>query len=173
MAGRPPTTVEVPGYQRAAVLVPLLFKLDEPHLLFTKRSFEVATHKGQVSFPGGMIEPDDASLEATALRETYEEVGIPPQEVRVLGALDEMATNTSSFVISPFVGTVPEGVARLTSDREVARILEVPLDFLLRSAGRDSYAWDGAVIWGATARILNGFLRILALHGFGPSGSLG
>ncbi len=171
LAQRQPAAVNKPDYQRAAVLVPLLVKADELHLLLTQRSFEVATHKGQVSFPGGMIEPDDVSLEATALRETYEEVGIPPKEVRLLGRLDEMATTTSGFVISPFVGTIPAGVARLTSDREVARILEVPLAHLLESPESASWTWDGAVIWGATARILNGFLRILALHGFGPSGS--
>ena len=169
LAARTPVHAEAPGIPRAAVLVPLLFKRGEPCVLFTQRSEEVATHKGQVSFPGGVIEADDASPLAAALRETREEVGVAPDSVRLLGQLDDHLTNSRTFVITPFAGVVPNGVARITSDLEVARILEVPLAFLLDGANREpdrrtghwSYNWSEAPIWGATARILTEFLRIL------------
>ena len=169
LAARQARTAEAPGFQRAAVLVPLLFNEGVPHVLFTQRSQQVATHKGQISFPGGVIEDLDDGPAATALRETEEEIGIPAGTVDLLGRLDELATNTSSFLITPFVGTIPSGTATLTSDAEVARILEVPLAALLDPAQREpdprtgswQYLWDDAVIWGATARILSGFLSIL------------
>lgn len=169
LAERTPRQADVPGYRQAAVLVPLLFKLGEPHLLFTQRTQHVATHKGQVSFPGGVIEPQDADAAAAALRETEEEIGVPARQVRILGRLDDHVTNTSGFVIAPFVSVIPADAPRLTSDLEVARILEVPLAFLLEEANREAdeptsrwrYLWPGAPIWGATARILEEFLSIL------------
>jgi 8-oxo-dGTP pyrophosphatase MutT (NUDIX family) len=170
LAARTPRTAEAPGFQRAAVLVPLLFKERAPHVLFTQRSQYVATHKGQISFPGGVIETSDAGAAAAALRETEEEIGIRAEQVEVLGRLDELPTNTSSFVITPFVGTIPAGAASLTSDLEVARIIEVPLAVLLDPSNRETdprtgnwqYLWEDAVIWGATARILSGLLSILS-----------
>lgn len=166
-----PASVEIPGYRAAAVLVPLLLKGAEPYILFTQRSQEVPTHKGHVSFPGGAVETSDPGLAAAALRETHEEIGIAPEQVRILGRLDDGVSNTARFVIAPFVGLVPDGAARLTSDREVARILEIPLAYLLDSGNRRPdartnnwrYPWQDAEIWGATARILNGFLNIMGL----------
>ena len=170
LAARTARNAHVPGFLRAAVLVPLLFKEAAPYVLFTQRSQHVETHKGQISFPGGMIEDTDDGPAAAAVRETEEEIGIPADQIELLGRLDELPTNTSSFVITPFVGTIPDGAASLTSDLEVARILEVPLAVLLDPANRETdprtgnwqYLWEDAVIWGATARILSGFLSILS-----------
>lgn len=169
LSQRTPVQAEAPGVRRAAVLVPLLFKSGEAHLLFTQRSLHVPTHKGHVSFPGGVVEPEDADEARAALRETEEEIGVGPDQVTLLGRLDDLLTNSADFVITPFVGVVPDGLARITSDLEVARILETPLAFLLDPANRESdhrtrnwqYRWQDAIIWGATARILIGFLSIL------------
>jgi 8-oxo-dGTP pyrophosphatase MutT (NUDIX family) len=171
LSKREPLQVEAPGVRRAAVLLPLLFKANEPYVLFTQRSLEVPTHKGHISFPGGVQESDDADAATAALRETEEEIGIPPEQIGLLGRLDDHLTNTSDFLITPFVALVPDGAAHITSDQEVARILEAPLEFLLDPAHREpdartrhwQYRWQDVVIWGATARILNEFLSILGL----------
>jgi 8-oxo-dGTP pyrophosphatase MutT (NUDIX family) len=169
LAARKPAAVPAEGMRRAAVIVPLFFRGGEAFVLFTQRTLDVPTHKGQISFPGGVVEPDDDSLLAAALRETFEEVGIPPKQVQVLGQLDDMPTSSAPFVITPFVGVIPEGAAYVTSDREVARILEVPLEALLDASLREvdarsgtwQYRWQEDLIWGATARMLTGFLGIL------------
>jgi len=169
LAARAPREADATGLRRAAVLLPLLFRDGVAHVLFTQRSEHVPTHKGQISFPGGALEAQDADASAAALRETEEEIGIRPDQVRILGRLDDYATSSSGFVITPFVSVIPAGAAHLTSDREVARVLEVPLAFLLDPANRQSdprtrhgqYPWGDAVIWGATARILNDFIGIL------------
>jgi 8-oxo-dGTP pyrophosphatase MutT (NUDIX family) len=171
LAAGSPRLAEAPGVRRAAVLVPLLFKGAEPYMLFTQRSQEVPTHKGHVSFPGGVIEADDGGPAEAAVRETEEEIGIATDQIEILGRLDDLLTNSADFVISPFVAIIPDGAARITSDREVARILETPLSFLIDPANREpdertrqwQYRWEDAVIWGATARILNGFLNIMGL----------
>lgn len=172
LAQRKPAISDVIGVRRAAVLAPLLFKPDgEPHLLFTQRTQDVPTHKGQVSFPGGGVEAYDTDECMAALRETSEEVGVLPNDVDVLGRMDELLTFSSTFIITPFAAVIPDGVAHVTSDREVARILEVPLKHLLDPNLRQPdqathhwrYTWNGTVIWGATARILNEFLTILGL----------
>src|SRR5206468_703501 len=126
---------------------------------------------GQVCFPGGSIEDYDASPLIAALRETGEEVGVLPEQVDVLGQLDDVVTNSALFRITPFVGLIPDGAAHITSDGEVARILEVPLEHLLDPRKRQPdpltghwrYEWEGAVIWGATARMLSQLLEVLGL----------
>jgi 8-oxo-dGTP pyrophosphatase MutT (NUDIX family) len=169
LAGHTPRAGFEPGFKLAAVIVPLLFRDGEAQLLFTQRSHLVESHKGQISFPGGGIDPGDDGPVAAALRETHEEVGIRPEDVRILGRLDDRVTHTSGFIITPFVAHVPADAAYITSDIEVARLIEAPLDALLDPANREpdprtndwQYVWNGDVIWGATARILNSFLRIL------------
>ena len=99
-------TVSDPSLTCAAVLVPLLVRDGEWCVLVTRRTQHVGHHKGQMSFPGGACDAADAHLEATALRETYEEIGIPPEAVEVLGLLDDLPTITD-FVITPFVGVIP------------------------------------------------------------------
>ncbi len=159
----------------AAVLVPIVERAGIPHLVFTRRTSTVAHHKGQVSFPGGRFEEGDGDLLTCALREAEEEVGI--RDVRVLGALDQMAT-PSGFRVAPFVGVVPSGLSYSPQITEVESVIEIPFsaiedDFGLRDVewrgGRiESYAveWEGVLVWGVTGWILRGFLR----HAVGEGG---
>jgi 8-oxo-dGTP pyrophosphatase MutT (NUDIX family) len=96
-----------PSRRQAAVLLPLFKNATDYHLVFTKRTETLTHHKGQVSFPGGSFEPSDGDLLTTALRESYEEVGIRPEHVSILGRLDDLSTFSTSFTISPFVGLIP------------------------------------------------------------------
>lgn len=163
-----------PGLTCSAVLVPLLFKHGEWHVLVTQRSQHVQHHKGQISFPGGACEGGDSDLIATALRETFEEIGVLPGEVEVLGALDDFQT-ISSFVVTPVVGVLPHPIEYRLDGCEVEAVVEIPLSFFcapgrLRTEKRehagqvfDVLFWDYGpyVIWGATAQILKGFLDLL------------
>lgn len=158
----------------AAVLIPLFEKNRELHVLLTVRTDKVETHKGQISFPGGMHEPGDVDMLATALRETHEEVGIKPEQVQVVGELDQLISVTD-FIITPYVGLIPGPVAYKPSEDEIAEILEVPLAFFMddsnvRTEQREFrgrlitvyfYDYGEHLIWGVTARILTGFLKLL------------
>jgi 8-oxo-dGTP pyrophosphatase MutT (NUDIX family) len=160
-----------PGQVQAAVLIMLFERNDEPWMVFTKRSEAVRHHKGEISFPGGMRDPGDDSLIATAIRETVEELGADPKDIDVLGALDELPTFSTNFVVAPFEA--------LTNDREyshfepeVAEVIRVPVAELSR-IGREA-VWESNghefathvfevgshVIWGATGRILRDFLDV-------------
>ncbi len=165
-----------PGKTAAAVLVPLLVVGSEPSLLFTRRASGLPHHQGQVAFPGGRHEPGaDADLAATALREAHEEIGLAPADVRVLGALDDIETVSTRFVITPFVAAVPWPYDFHPCPREVAAIFTVPLrtlrapdalrretwDFEGRPVPIDTYPVDGHVIWGATQRITRNLLAVL------------
>ena len=118
LATRPRRICADPSFRCAAVLVPLLEKAGEWHVLVTQRTNEVQHHRGQISFPGGACDTDDASLQATALRETYEEIGVPPAAVEVLGLLDDMWTS-SRFAITPVVGVIPYPFAFRLNPAEV------------------------------------------------------
>lgn len=161
---------------RAAVLILLYDDNGEIHVIFQKRTDSVRDHKGQISFPGGGTDPGDPSPVYTALRETYEEIGVRPEDVDILGRLDEMVT-ISNFRITPFVGWLAYyPYTWHFSDDEVAYLLEVPLRHLLDPAtlipdrrlinGRTyelpSYQFDNDLIWGATARMLTNFLDVCA-----------
>lgn len=177
LAAHRPTRVSVPGARAAAVLVPVVAG-DEPTLLFTLRTETVRSHKGQISFPGGSIDPTDASAEAAALREAQEEIGLDPGDVEVLGELDTTPTFVSGFVITPFVGLLT-AVPHLTPNPdEVAEVLEVPLADLndeiraepgFAHAGRtyptEAWIWRDYVIWGVTARLIRLFLGVLSEAG--------
>ncbi|HTT84381.1 MAG TPA: CoA pyrophosphatase [Rhizomicrobium sp.] len=153
----------------AAVLVPVVRRAD-PTVLFTRRTEHLARHAGQVSFPGGQLDPDDESLVAAALRETREETGIDPGLVDVAGFLDPYETGTG-FAILPVIGVLEEGFSLVPNPREVAEIFEVPLAFFLEPANceRGTGEWQGRqrvfyafrykqhYIWGATASILVSF----------------
>jgi 8-oxo-dGTP pyrophosphatase MutT (NUDIX family) len=163
------------GKTIAAVLVPLFSVEGRRHVLLTKRSQTVEHHKGEISFPGGKLDPDDADLLSCALRETDEEVGIAPGDVRVIGALDDFYTVATRYVVAPFVGVIPYPYELRPSGREIAGILSVPLEvffdpiyksediwmFQGQSVPMVSYNWQGHVIWGATARILNHFAELM------------
>jgi 8-oxo-dGTP pyrophosphatase MutT (NUDIX family) len=161
---------------RAAVLVPLYEVDGEIHVLFTRRSELVEHHKGQISFPGGAFDASDADLRYTAVRETWEEIGVAMDHVDVIGQLDEMIT-ISNFLVRPFVGrlTAPAPYPFVHSEIEVAEILEVPLAHLRDDTNLNvelrmyqgaerahySYQWRDHIIWGATGRILRQFLDLL------------
>ena len=162
-------------YKPAAVLLPLLFRDAEWHLLYTRRVDGLMNHGGQVSFPGGGWEPGDMDLTATALREAWEEVGIRPQDVQVLGAMQPMALITR-FVVIPVVGKISWPYPIKVFDGEVARVFTVPLSWLANPANfysttmffeGKSYEvsyyqlYDGEKIWGATAKITQDFLHLL------------
>ena len=157
----------------AAVLVPLFLSSpeDEPHVVLTRRRANLRHHAGEISFPGGRRDPDDAGLKDTALREAEEEIGLPRAEVRLLGELSPVSTFVTNYVIHPFVGLIPAGLAWQASEREVDAVLELPLEAL--HAGRtrtrmerrgisfetDAYVVDEHLIWGATARIVDHLLE--------------
>ena len=159
----------------AGVLLLLYPKDGEYTILLNKRSDNVDDHKGEISFPGGRKDDADRTLLDTALRETHEEMGVRPEDVDVLGELDEVAT-TSSFVIGTFVGTIPEGYRFKPNHDEVVEVLEVPARLLAQGAyhrdeirivdgkpvGRPSYAYQGHLVYGATARVLSRFLELVS-----------
>ena len=148
----------------AGVLIPIIDHGNELSVLLTQRSAELKHHAGQVSFPGGRMEEHDADVEATALRETHEEVGIEPQHVAVLGYLNTMPTITG-YAVTPVVGMVSDDAELVIDKTEVEYTFEVPLSFLLnpnndirtewdagdRKVPMVEIHWQGERIWGATA----------------------
>ena len=163
----------------AAVLVPIIDR-EEPHLLFAKKTASVPHHRGQFSFPGGVVEQDDASRVETALREAWEEVRLPASAVEVIGLLDDTETRATPFVITPVVGIVTGHVDFVPDGREIERVLQVPLSVLRDPAVFHTETWarngeshpvhfyrvsSEDVIWGATARIVNQFLALLESGG--------
>lgn len=158
----------------AAVLVPLLRQDGEWHLLFTRRTDKVESHKNQVSFPGGACDKDETTPEQTALREAEEEIGLDPNHVRVLGRLSSMLTITS-YLVTPVVGVIPWPTVFRPAQAEVARIFTMPLTWLAERSnrwefnllGRDHsvivyHPFDGEILWGATARMTVDFLEMFA-----------
>jgi 8-oxo-dGTP pyrophosphatase MutT (NUDIX family) len=160
----------------AAVLVPVVTHADGLTVLFTRRTQRLRSHSGQVSFPGGRAEPDDAGADATALRETEEEIGLPRSRVEVLGRLPEYMTRTG-YRVTPVVGLVTPPLELVPDAREVDEVFEVPLDYLLdpsnhhresrdiagRSVGYYAMEYQGRVIWGATAGMLVNLYRRLCV----------
>jgi 8-oxo-dGTP pyrophosphatase MutT (NUDIX family) len=148
----------------AAVLVPVFDLGGEAHLWLVRRPTSMRNHAGQVAFPGGKHDATDPSLEATALREAHEELGIPPSGVDVLGALDDRATITG-FTISPWVGWLAPGVEVYPNPGEVDRAFAAPLRaFLEPPSGLPPWhGWtvDGELVWGATATIVRDFVAIV------------
>ncbi len=151
----------------AAVLVPIIME-PEPRILLTRRADHLRSHGGQVSFPGGRIDPEDASPEAAALREAWEEVALDPAAVEVIGQLPQHETGTG-FLVTPVVGLVTPGIVLRPAATEVAALLSLPLTLLLDPSQpsrsrvklkggdwRDVWVWphDDHHIWGATAAIL-------------------
>lgn len=164
------------GFTAAGVLLLLEGGRGDERILFQVRTHTVRHHQGEISFPGGRRDPGDASLLHTALRETHEEVGVPPEAVAVLGQLDDTVTRGSRYLIRPYVGVMAEGVqATVAARREVSALLSVPLAHLLDPQSRawkvvdrdgqveatPAYQYGEHLIWGATARILGQFLGLV------------
>jgi 8-oxo-dGTP pyrophosphatase MutT (NUDIX family) len=159
----------------AAVLLPFYEKEDKYHILFTKRTEKMEHHKGQISFPGGASHVQDRDLMDTAIRETFEEIGVHPQDIEILGELDNVGTLTSNFLITPFVGIIPYPYDLIVNEDEIEQLIEVPLSALIdfTKLREEKYVIDGSeylesifdykghVIWGATARIMKQFLDLL------------
>jgi 8-oxo-dGTP pyrophosphatase MutT (NUDIX family) len=167
--------VDNPTARRAAVLVPLFGSCAAPELLYFERTHDVLDHKGEICFPGGSFEPHDDGPVTAALREAYEELALPPDEVEIIGLLDDVETHVSNYTITPVVGFF-EGRPMLQPDAlEVARIITVPLarlfepgveaTHMLEYEGGSrliySYTFDGHRVWGATGRITRALVDAL------------
>ncbi|MGQ4808862.1 putative Nudix hydrolase NudL [Candidatus Entotheonellaceae bacterium PAL068K] len=175
LRSHPYRELSVPGRRLAAVLMPLYRQNGDYGMIFTRRSDTVYHHRGQISFPGGGFEPQDASLQQTALRESAEEIGLKPTDVRILGQLDDLLTTNSNYLVRPFVGTIPYPYPFTLDRREAAFIIEVPLDFLRqynpsseqvrqhegRTVRSFFFDYNEHTIWGATAKIVKQFLDLL------------
>lgn len=158
--------IAIHGRMDAAVLVPLYIDDHEFHLVFTKRRDDLRRHAGEISFPGGLREPDESDLRATALREAHEEIGLPAEAVEIVGALQPTPTIATGYAVYPFVGLIDPGRDWIPSAAEVAAVIELSLPQLVAGYGRrrlmrrgipirtDTYVVGDHLIWGATARIL-------------------
>lgn len=164
--------------RQAAVLMPLFVEGGEWKVLFTRRSDVVQDHKGQVSFPGGAADESDESPEDTARREMFEEIGIHPRDVHLLGRMNDMPTITS-YLITPIVGVITWPVKLKVNLSEVARVFSIPLCWLADKAHHEERLYrlpdgsehpviyfseyDGELLWGVTARIVLEFLALTGL----------
>ena len=170
------------GARPAGVLVPLQYHDDAWHVILNVRSDHVGQHKGEIAFPGGRLEPEDVDMTACALRETWEEMRIRPEHVDVLGPLDARLTRTN-FLVWPTVGIVPYPYEFVPDPREVAEVVEIPLDVILDGSAtlhearllddgtllrRTSFSHDGYLVFGATAWILGDLAQILTEAGLTP-----
>lgn len=159
----------------AAVLIPLVERKDGMHIILTRRTDTLRSHPGQISFPGGRIEPEDLSVEAAALRESQEEIGLPPGQVEIIGRLGRWRM-TSGFIVYPVIGLIELPIVLKPDPGEVAEIFEVPLSFLLDPANHKPHVmvyegrrhdlvampYGSHYIWGATAAMLHTLYRTLA-----------
>jgi 8-oxo-dGTP pyrophosphatase MutT (NUDIX family) len=177
LSDRPRRALDRSDLISAAVLVPIVDHDGVPHLLFTKKSAAVPHHKGQFSFPGGIVEERDGSRVETALRVAWEEIQLPATAVEVLGLLDDTETRATPFVITPVVGVVSGHVVFVPDGREIERVIEVPLATVADPAIFRTEIWERGgephpvhfyqvsvedVVWGATARIVKQFLEVVA-----------
>jgi 8-oxo-dGTP pyrophosphatase MutT (NUDIX family) len=160
----------------ASVLVPLVVRADALNLLLTQRTAHLHDHAGQISFPGGRVDPEDADAIATALRETEEEIGLARRHVEIIGALPDYVTGTG-FRVTPVVALVHPPFELTADEFEVAEIFEVPMSFLMNGANhqrrsailpsrperRSFYAmpFGDYFIWGATAAMLRNLFHFL------------
>lgn len=171
----PPRIVAAKLQTPAAVLVAITDDKHNPEVILTRRSQAMPTHKGQVAFPGGKVDPSDQDLVATALREAYEEVGLKPENVTVLGQMGQVLSR-QGFVVTPIIGLVPTSVVHqlLPNLAELDRIFTVPLSFFMDTQPAmdalalaegvkqvPSFYYDEYRIWGMTAFILAEFVNLV------------
>ncbi len=175
LTSRERKVIDHPPLSHAAVLLPLYQREGQCHLLFTKRSDQVKYHKGEISFPGGMVDEEDRELIQTALREAREEIGLNEEDVEIIGLLDDIVTVTQ-FIVTPIVGLFPYPYPFQINQVEIDELIEVPLSFLLQKdsfsereifrMGRSewvyAYQYGNHIIWGATARMLKQFLDLIS-----------
>lgn len=169
-------SLDLIGIVQAAVFVPLVQRPTGLHLLFTRRASHLYNHAGQICFPGGRIEITDTDAVAAALRETYEEIGVPPNYIQLIGTQPGFLTSTR-FTMKPVIGYVTPGFVVRPDLTEVAEVFEVPLAFLMDPAhhflhrahlpdgGHRFYfsmPWKEYFIWGATAALIRNFYHFLA-----------
>ena len=163
-------------HRKAAVLIPLFWNGGEWHLLFIRRSVEVQDHKGQVAFPGGSIETGDENATTAALRETWEEIGLPAESIRILGQLSGRNTITH-YYITPIVGVIPWPFPIKMQTSEVSRVFTIPMNWLenpenhslkevIRSNGARETVYyfeeyDGELLWGITAAMTLHLLQLI------------
>jgi 8-oxo-dGTP pyrophosphatase MutT (NUDIX family) len=164
------TAMKVHGRTKAAVLVALYVDGGDLRTVFTRRRHDLRSHAGEISFPGGRRDEDEDDLRVTALREAEEEIGLPRDEVRIVGALTPTPTVATSYAVYPFVGLIEPGRQWTPSAQEVDEVLELRLAELRAARVRrrlmhrgipfrtDVYSVGELVIWGATARILGDLL---------------
>ena len=173
----------LPGTRPAAVLVPMFEEAGEARLILTKRPETMPSHQGEIAFPGGKHEPGiDPDLAATALREAHEEIGLDPATVEIVGELDHLVTVSARFSLTPFVGLLPGRPVLVRDVREVDAVFDVAISELLDDEVFREERWEvppemlvgvgpdraihffelaGETVWGATARVLTGFLAHL------------
>jgi len=162
------------GFRRAAVLVPIFERQGDSYLIFTQRTETVSTHKGEISFPGGAIDPEDGEPRQAALREAEEELCLSPRQVTVLGLLDDIVT-LSRYRITPVVGMVRAPFSLCPNPREIEKVFEIPvgkfldprifrkedqIEFQGQSYPVYYFSLPEVTVWGATAKILKQFLTI-------------
>ncbi len=159
---------------RAAVLIPLLLQPNGLSVLLTQRTTHLRDHGGQISFPGGRMDPEDAGPNETALRESEEEIGLERERVEIIGQLPEYLT-VSGYCVTPIIGLVKPQAEYVLDEFEVADIFEVPLSFLMDPANHQVRVWqseqgsrrfysmpyEGRFIWGATAGMLRNLYHLL------------
>ncbi|HWC02373.1 MAG TPA: CoA pyrophosphatase [Methylomirabilota bacterium] len=163
------------GRVPAAVLVLFVYRAGVPALVFGKKTEDVPHHKGQFSFPGGVVRSSDGSAVEAALREAQEEIGLDPSDVEVLGVLDDVPTTVTSFVITPVLGLARSEPSFRPDGREIERVIEIPLAHLLGPSAFREEEWEREgvkrpvvfvsygedVVWGTTGRILRELLDAL------------
>jgi 8-oxo-dGTP pyrophosphatase MutT (NUDIX family) len=188
LAAYTPRLLENEGRARAAVLVPLYYDRGELHVVFTKRTDRVQSHRGEVSFPGGAMDATDADLTFTALREAQEEVGLDPSHVKLIGQIDDIVT-ISDFHVSAYIGEIDPRTSPygwLPAEAEVAEMIEAPLSHLRDRANlvevprtrngelvlQEGIAFGDHIIWGATFRMLRNFLDVALTGGSEESAEL-
>jgi 8-oxo-dGTP pyrophosphatase MutT (NUDIX family) len=174
----PPLLLQNKGKPKpAAVLIPLLREGAAWQILFTRRNDDLPEHSGQVAFPGGRTDAGDTSPEGTALREAWEEIGLQPEDVHILGRLKNYLTITN-YLVTPIVGIIPWPYALQLEIREVSRTFTIPLDWLMNPNNHEERLrllpepnppvkviyfklYDGELLWGASARLTLALIRAL------------